>query len=110
MRDVLYIDDLVAVYRAFLLSKQSSAVFNVGGGPRHLLSLNGLLNILESKLGKKIRVKFGPWRASDQRVYISDIRHIAKTLNWQPHVDPKSGVLRLLEWGQNWLGVATGAS
>ncbi|MFQ6063311.1 MAG: NAD-dependent epimerase/dehydratase family protein, partial [Methanosarcinales archaeon] len=46
VRDVLYIDDLVKAYDAFL-NTNNSAVLNIGGGARNTMSLLELLDLLE---------------------------------------------------------------
>ena len=98
VRDVLYITDLIRAFDAFIQSDISWGVFNLGGGPQNILSLLELLEMLREFMGKGIRITFSNWRRSDQKVYISDISKIKKSLNWQPSVSPKEGVKRLVEW------------
>jgi CDP-paratose 2-epimerase len=100
VRDVLYVEDLVnafdmAIQRSKALRGQ---VFNIGGGPKNTLSLLKLLQILERLSKKKPKVEFGKWRPHDQKIYVSDIRNAEKKLNWQPRIDPATGVRRLYEW------------
>ena len=102
VRDVLFVDDLVDAYHAYVeRSKQlGGAVFNMGGGPKFTMSLLELLQILETELGRKIPVSFAGWRPADQKVYISDIRHAQETLGWTPTVAPEDGVRRILAWAK----------
>ncbi len=102
VRDVLFVDDLVNAYHAYVeRSRQlGGAVFNMGGGPKFTMSLLELLKILEAELGRKIPVTFSDWRPADQKVYISDIRHAQEALGWAPQVAPADGVRRILAWAK----------
>ena len=98
VRDVLWIDDLVAAYDSFLERGPKIGVYNMGGGPELTLSLRELLAQLESRLGRPVPRAQGPWRPSDQKVYVSDIRKAKRELSWEPRVAPAEGVDRLLAW------------
>ncbi|MFC1649268.1 GDP-mannose 4,6-dehydratase [Patescibacteria group bacterium] len=101
VRDVLYIDDLVKAYDLAFenMGKISGSVYNVGGGPKHSLSVwCELRPILEDLLDKEIEVDYGGWRPGDQKIFISDIRKIKKDLGWSPKIEPKKGIKRLLGW------------
>jgi len=98
VRDVLYITDLIEAYDAFIKSDLPHGVFNIGGGPRKTLSLLESLSLLEEITGKQPPLKFRDWRPSDQKVYISDISKAKGELHWNPRIEPKEGVGRLVEW------------
>jgi CDP-paratose 2-epimerase len=98
VRDVLWIDDLLDAYEAFLERGRGVAVYNMGGGPGHTLSLLELLEMLEPHVGRRPEPRFAPWRPSDQRVYVSDIRKAQAELGWSPKVSPREGVSRLVAW------------
>jgi CDP-paratose 2-epimerase len=101
VRDVLYITDLTRAYRLAVESPAISGhIFNIGGGPKFSLSLLELIDMLEEILGKRIVHSFAKWRPGDQPVYVSDIGHAAEVLKWEPKVDPKHGVLSLVQWVQ----------
>ncbi|MEW6008942.1 MAG: NAD-dependent epimerase/dehydratase family protein [Candidatus Omnitrophota bacterium] len=101
VRDALYADDLVAGFEVFFNSNLKSALYNIGGGPENTLSLLEFLEHLTKDLGRRPRYTFGEWRASDQKVYISDISKIKKELNWQPKINVNDGLNRLIEWVKN---------
>jgi CDP-paratose 2-epimerase len=101
VRDVLYVDDLVAAYDAFLRSGLTFGLFNIGGGPRNTLSLLELVAHIEKMLNKKLRVSFGEWRDGDQKVYVSNIDHVTRTLKWVPKVSVQEGLLRVFEWAKS---------
>ena len=75
-----------------------SEVFNLGGGPRFSLSLLELIDMLKKLTGKSSKIRFDKWRASDQKVYISDISKAKKLLNWKPKISPKEGLKILVNW------------
>ncbi|MBX8632738.1 MAG: CDP-paratose 2-epimerase, partial [Thermoplasmata archaeon YP2-bin.285] len=75
--------------------------FNIGGGPENTLSLLELVSMLEGKIGRKIPLDYGPWRNSDQKVYISDISKAKKILRWKPRIPPDKGIERLLQWARS---------
>jgi len=98
VRDVLWVQDLVLAFERFINSKIKSGVFNIGGGPKNTLSLLELVSYLEKITKKKVKVNFQDWRKFDQKVYISSIDKVKKALNWQPSVNPKEGIKRLVKW------------
>ena len=99
VRDLLWVEDLVRAYEAFLDRGPRMGVYNLGGGPELTLSLRELLAHLEARLGRPVPVMPGPWRPSDQKVYVSDIRHACAGLGWTPLVTPQQGGDRLFDWG-----------
>jgi len=100
VRDVLYVDDLIAAYDAFLSGGMPHGVFNIGGGPAHTLSLLELLDELARLTGRRSPIAYQPWRPSDQKVYISDVRRARQALQWQPRVSVQEGLARLVAWVQ----------
>ena len=100
VRDVLFADDLVDAYRAFLASDLKHGVFNMGGGSEFTMSLIELLEIIQAKTGISPHLSYADWRPSDQKVYISDIAKARRELGWAPKTTPEEGVTRLLAWVQ----------
>jgi CDP-paratose 2-epimerase len=99
VRDILYINDLIQAFYAFLQrGNLSGEVFNIGGGPENTLSLLELLDLLESLTGKRSKINFSDWRPSDQKVYVSDITKAREKLGWSPKISPQEGVERLVNW------------
>jgi len=98
VRDMLYVEDLVKAYDAFVKSDIQHSVFNMGGGPGNVLSLNECLDVLEEYTGKRSQINYQDWRPSDQRVYTSDIRPAQDRLFWAPEVSPSEGLKRVVEW------------
>jgi CDP-paratose 2-epimerase len=99
VRDVLAVDDLVEAMHAFVTRPVGGGlVCNIGGGPRFTLSLLELLDFLERETGRRPPVRFTDWRASDQRVYVSDVRRAAAVLHWQPRTAPADAVRVMVGW------------
>ncbi|NQT00082.1 MAG: GDP-mannose 4,6-dehydratase, partial [Candidatus Omnitrophica bacterium] len=100
VRDMLYVDDLVAGYDAFIKSDLKHTVVNIGGGPENTLSLLEFLDFLQKEKQVKMKVAFSQWRPSDQKVYISDITKIKDTLGWGPKIGVEEGVRKLIKWAE----------
>jgi len=101
VRDVLYVDDLLAAYQAGIdrIDDLRGEVLNLGGGPDNTLSVWGEFGpLLEALAGRPIAVQHGSWRPGDQRVFVADIRRAAELMGWRPRVGPAEGVRRLYEW------------
>jgi CDP-paratose 2-epimerase len=100
VRDVLFVDDLVeALVRARdKIDVLRGRAFNVGGGPRHSVSLRELILILADVLGAEPSVRMAGWRPGDQRYYASDHRALSESLEWSPTVGVQEGVERLRRW------------
>lgn len=98
VRDLLYAEDLIKGYEAFINSDLKSGLFNIGGGSNNTTSLLEFVEEIGEILKKKPKIKFSNWRPSDQKVYISDISKIKRELDWQPKISVKEGIGRLTEW------------
>lgn len=99
VRDALYVTDLVEAYDAFLSDPAGKpAVYNMGGGPTNTTSLLELLDLLNDQTGERTAVDFDDWREGDQKVYVSDVSRARTHLNWEPEVDPETGMARFLDW------------
>lgn len=104
VRDILFVDDLVDAYDAALAKIDVAAgqVYNVGGGPKNVLSLRDLLKFLSSKRGKNIEHGTSDWRPGDQKVFVSDISKATRELGWTPNVNASTGLEKLHAWvGEN---------
>lgn len=100
VRDLLYVDDLIESYDAFVKSNLKHAVFNIGGGPNNTTSLLEFLDLLQKETKTPMKVSFSDWRPSDQKVYISNIAKVKDALNWQPNVSVSQGLKKLIKWAK----------
>jgi len=98
VRDLLWVEDLIDAYRAFLGSDLPHGVFNMGGGASNTLSLLELLDLLQPHVKGDIQVDHADWRPSDQKIYVSDIAKAKEALSWSPRTTPQDGVERLAAW------------
>ncbi|MDH6595011.1 CDP-paratose 2-epimerase [Variovorax sp. TBS-050B] len=102
VRDILFVDDLVD---AFVLAqhhidKLAGSAFNIGGGPRNVISLLDLLDQIERLDGRRPATAHEDWRTGDQRYYVSDTRRFEAATGWRPAIDARQGVERLYRWLQ----------
>jgi CDP-paratose 2-epimerase len=100
VRDILFVDDLV---EAFVLAqrnigKLAGSAFNIGGGPRNVISLLDLLDQIELLEGERPATLHEDWRTGDQRYYVSDTRRFEAATGWRPAIDAQQGIERLHRW------------
>lgn len=100
VRDVLFIDDLVALYRRALerIDDVAGHAFNIGGGPANTLSLLELVRHLERRFGRPLGHSFADWRPGDQLVYISNIAKAQSMLDWTPKYNVTAGLDAMIDW------------
>ncbi len=100
VRDVLYIDDLLAVFVKAIIRIEhcKGQAFNIGGGADKTLSLNELVGQLEAAVASPLKIKQASWRPGDQKVFICDIDKARRILDWQPQVTVKEGLANLIKW------------
>jgi CDP-paratose 2-epimerase len=104
VRDVLFVDDLLDCFSAAIerIDRVKGGVFNIGGGPRNVMSLHDLIAMLERLSGKKIELRYEDWRPGDQRIFVCDVSKAERELGWAPRTSPSDGVKALFGWvGQN---------
>ena len=100
VRDVLFASDLIDCYFSAITSVKNCAgkAFNIGGGMANSLSLLELFTLLEQELSIKLTYEQLPWRLNDQKVFVADIRRAKHEFNWQPKVDKKTGLQKMIQW------------
>ena len=103
VRDLLFIDDLMAAYdlAAEKIDKSAGQIYNIGGGRENTLSIWKKFGpLLEKELGQEIPVSWEPWRPGDQRIFIADIQKASDDLGWVPEIGVESGIQKLFDWVQ----------
>jgi CDP-paratose 2-epimerase len=100
VRDVLYVEDLIAAYDAAVGHIETTAgkAYNIGGGPGNTLSLLELVKILNRRFGCTLDCKFEDWRPGDQPVFVSNIAKAKADFGWQPSVGIVQGIVQLTDW------------
>ncbi len=100
VRDALFVEDAVTAWLRALdnIDQVSGCVFNLGGGPQNTVSLREMIAIITELRGTRTDLNFDTWRPGDQPWYVSDIRAIAKALDWTPQVGLREGLRALDDW------------
>lgn len=95
-RDWTYVDDIVAGFVLALDKRLSWEILNLGcGNPVENLRF---VEILESLLGKKARIKDTPTPPSEPLVTYADISQTQAKLGWTPEVQVEEGLARFIRW------------
>ena len=100
VRDVLFVDDLIAAYDAAVsaIATTSGKAYNIGGGPANTLSLLELIDLLERQFGHRLNYAFDDWRPGDQRVFVSNVARANEDFGWAPSTSPAEGISELSRW------------
>ena len=100
VRDILWIDDLVAAMRVALdrIEDTAGEVFNIGGGAARAVTVRQVADRIMDVTGRTVPVFYQDWRPGDQRVYISDTTRIRERLGWEPATDIDRGLEKLVAW------------
>jgi CDP-paratose 2-epimerase len=100
VRDVLHAEDVVDLYFKAVerIEGAEGQAFNIGGGMENSVSLLELFEMLGKELDVKLRYKKLPWRVSDQKVFVADISKARERIGWQPKIDKRIGIRKMLRW------------
>ena len=104
-RDFTYVDDIA---RGTILAAQKAdgfEVYNLGGG-NNPLSLNYMIEKIETYLDKKANVVYHPAHIADIDSTWANIDKAQKMLGWQPETDFDTGLLKAVNWykeNEHWL-------
>jgi UDP-glucuronate 4-epimerase len=71
-------------------------IINLGG--HEVITINELIKLLETLIGRKAQVEHGPPNLADMRSNWADVSKARKVLGWQPKVVLHEGVKSLVEW------------
>lgn len=98
VRDLLHASDLARLLVDITphLASTEHRQFNVGGGIENALSLLEVLSWITEATGRTVTFETGPFRPSDQMVFVSDNSRIANAAGWHPLVRFDDGLARLL--------------
>lgn len=100
VRDILFVEDLVAAFVRAQdhMASISGQAFNIGGGPARAISLLELVDLITELEGTAPQVRFDQWRPADQQFYVSDIRKFSRATGWKPKIQVREGLERLWQW------------
>ena len=98
-RDFTYVDDIVDGILKSILNVNGFEIFNLGES--QTISVNGLIELFEQKLGKKaITEKIGMQPGDVMETY-ADISKAKKMLGYDPKTTVEEGVSKLVDWYMN---------
>ena len=103
-RGFTYIDD-IARGTILALKPLGYEVINLGG--HEVISINQLIAMLEAAIGRKATVQHGPFDKADMMANWADVSKAGRLLGWEPSVDLKEGIRRMVAWYQqeySWAG------
>jgi len=101
VRDILYVDDLVAALERAVERIEVSAgqVYNMGGGAENTMSVwTEFHDHLKELLGHEVPVSYDEWRPGDQLVYVSDTSKAQRELGWRARTSVSEGIEKLYRW------------
>jgi CDP-paratose 2-epimerase len=100
VRDILFVEDLVAAFQraSECMDELAGRAFNIGGGPANAVSLLDVLDAIATITETPPEVSFEEWRAGDQRYYVSDTSSFKRCAGWRPAVPVQAGLARLFAW------------
>lgn len=94
-RGFTYVDD-IARGTILALKPLGFEIMNLGG--HEVISINGLIRLLEEIIGKKAVVENGPFHPADMRNNWADVSKAGQLLGWEAQVPLSEGVRRLVDW------------
>jgi CDP-paratose 2-epimerase len=102
VRDILYIDDLIAAFRLATehIDATAGQIYNIGGGAENTISIWAeFKQVLAQLLGRRVdAAAFSEWRPGDQPIYVSDSSKAARDFDWHPVVAKEAGLAKLFDW------------
>ena len=96
-RDYVYIDDLIdAFIKSIYLENYVLEIFNIGSGIS--ISVNEIVNMITGRFKYAITVKFtGEKRINEISDTVADIKKAKKILKWNPKINFKSGIKKIIK-------------
>ncbi|MFC1662964.1 GDP-mannose 4,6-dehydratase [Patescibacteria group bacterium] len=95
-RDYTYIDDIIDGVLATLDKNFGFKIINLGNS--NTVTLNEFINIVESALGKKAKIKQLPMQPGDVNQTYSDITKAKQLLNFNPQTGFADGMNKFIKW------------
>ena len=94
-RGFTYVDDIARGTIA-ALKPLGYEVINLGG--HEVISINGLVELVEDLTGKKANVQYGPPNLADMFMNQADVSKAREILGWNPQVNLREGIGNLIDW------------
>ena len=103
-RDFTYVDD-IARGSVAAIQKVGYEIINLGGGCNPV-TLNAIIERLESLLGKKAKIETKPFHIADIKETWADIDKAKNLLGWEPQISLNEGLEKSVQWymdNREWL-------
>ena len=94
-RGFTYVDDIARGTIA-ALKPLGYEVINLGG--HEVISINGLVELVEDLTGKKANVQYGPPNLADMFMNQANVTKAREILGWDPQVNLREGIGNLIKW------------
>jgi UDP-glucuronate 4-epimerase len=94
-RGFTYVDDIARGTIA-ALKPLGYEIINLGG--HEVISINGLVELIEDLTGKKANVQYGPPNLADMFMNQANVTKAREMLGWNPQVNLREGIGNLIEW------------
>ena len=94
-RGFTYVDDIARGTIA-ALRPLGYEVINLGG--HEVISINGLVDLVEDLTGKKANVQYGPPNLADMFMNQANVTKAREILGWDPQVNLREGIGNLIKW------------
>lgn len=94
-RGFTYVDDIARGIIA-ALKPLGYQIINLGG--HEVISINGLVNLIEQLTGRKADVRHGPPNLADMFMNQADVTKARELLDWNPQVNLAQGIANLIDW------------
>ncbi len=94
-RGFTYVDDIARGTIA-ALKPLGYEVINLGG--HEVISINGLVELVEDLTGKKADVQYGPPNLADMFMNQANVTKAREMLGWDPQVNLREGIGNLIKW------------
>lgn len=95
-RDFTFVEDIA---RGTVLASglKGYEIINLGGG-KIPISINRMIRLMESGLGKKAKISYKPAQKADMLETQADIRKAGRLLPWAPETDFEAGIEKMIQW------------
>ena len=97
-RDYIHVSDVAEAFVRAVSYSGPHKVFNISSGIG--TSLNDLVGLLETKLGRSVQVRYAPGRPFDVPVSVLSNRLANDELGWAPRISMSDGIARTALWMQ----------
>jgi nucleoside-diphosphate-sugar epimerase len=94
-RGFTYVDDIARGTIA-ALKPLGYEIFNLGG--HEVITINGLVELVEELTGKKANVQYGPPNLADMYMNQANVTKARDLLGWNPQVKLAEGIKNLIDW------------